>query len=507
MIHHFQPSLSEIEQLRQRATSVKKENFVSFIEELASHDSAVSSHKQWEKVDQEWKDITKSTESHPNPEVERYASMVRVAYEEKQKVHDIFAQLADIASESVGVIEEYSGEHLGIATKFDEVPELSVEWHNNRRYGVGGSSLSSSLGFHWKSYAGSPAFLSRDELNKLWISMMREKTTVKKSTVIPTEGVLYRGHMWEPALIARYSLINDKRVAVSKATWKGSLDVQIINFDGIILDDDGNPEGILECKTSSREWTWQWGVPINYRAQVLWYLHSTGLKYADVIVKFDSGVFDTYRIYSDETIDGTEATYPLEKYIPTIEKRWAQHKNTRENPAILWDYDDVLIDEIDNQVFGIADADAPVEEILGRLNKASIVNITFTSPYERMDDIYKKVDVAYIKSNGESSSMFSDVSPVFYPIKRDGASTYSEKEISSQLLGISGDMIAIDDKTYQFLISIGKSSSCVVNASAIRRILALSPREDDFSTIEEAEEFLSGLTADGVIQSFDNNGF
>lgn len=465
-------------------TEVTKDNLIDYLNAISQHPDVINSHLEWERVDQEWKDSIKNGES--DVVILANAAKVREAKKIKDIYFDAAARLAERAVRSVTVVEEYDDDHLGTATVIEDVEELTAAWHNLRRKGIGGSSLSEALGFHWKSHIGSMVYMDNKELNELWLEMAVQKSTEVLKADIPDSGVLYRGHLWEEALIARWAVINNRRVGVSKATWRGVYDFQTVNMDGIILDDDGDPEGLLECKTSSREWTWGWGVPIHYRAQVLWYLKASGLKYAYVLVKFDSGVFDQYLIEAHETIDGTEDTYTIDEYIDELNERWEKLDSYKQNPEKLWSVYKPLRKErkevIDFIVPGGSLSKNDAQEII---EDYAMVHAHQIVPYERMDDKFTEIYRVDVQDNIYG---VDGISPVFYDYP----------EVQGDIIEDPYDIIpdanlcAIDNVTYDWLVKeFGKDG--IINISAIRRMHDNAPGREDFNSINEAIEWLESI--------------
>lgn len=467
---------------------VTKENFVEYLDAISRHPDVINAHRKWEDLDQEWKDITKHSDD--DIAIMLTATKVRIAKEEKDSIFDHISRLAEEASEKVNIIEEYNNDTIGKCSAIADVEELSVAWHETRRRGIGGSSLSELLGFHWKSRPGSMVYMDEFELDAHWLKTSIEKCTSIEHVYNPDSGVLYRGHKVEPALITRYSLTHNKRVAVSKATWQGEDDVQVINLDGIILDDNGEPEGILECKTSSREWTWQDGVPIHYRCQVLWYLRALGFKYADVAVKFDTGVFEVYRVYANETVDGTEDTYPIEHYVPQLMERWEDVLFFKDNPKELWGESNVLNEELD-MIAQISLGDILEESDIKVLTNADTFLLSFKAPYERMDGHFTKPVSAQIQINQKLNQYYSQrAQPIFYDTLDIMDSLQPFKGDMLDLVEELNSIIAIDTATYKELIQYDDMPEEIINASALRRAVDIEPGRSDFTSIEEFHDWL-----------------
>ena len=312
------------------------EQFNTFLNDLNHYRELLDTHRRWVDADDAWK---KARKDHNPAAAELYAVRTQLG-KEKDKVHDHIAKTAHDLAWETGIIKELDLDTLGAATLEHNYPELSVEWLKGKRKGIGGSDISKVIGMHWTSKPGAPVFLTGPDLYEVQKGIILNKATPEdpKSQEGGTSGVTYRGHMWEPALIARYALMTGEKVAVSKGTFKGDEPFLLINTDGILLDNKGKPKGIIECKTSLRSWTWQNGVPLNYRAQVLYYLHTTGLDYAVVLAHFDDGRFGHWVINRGETIDGTTKTATIPQLLPTLREFWSRVEACKTN------FDPLIID-------------------------------------------------------------------------------------------------------------------------------------------------------------------
>lgn len=461
------------------------------IEQISTHPDVVNIHKQWEEYDQNWKDVTKDPSSS-DIDIMRAAALVREARKRKDAISDAASRIAHDVAEGCGVIQDYTGKTLGDAILAGSAPELSVEWHNLRRQGIGGSSMLSTLGFHWRTHNGSPVMMSDEE----YLEMITD-TAISKNTPVtvadnPTQGVLYRGHMWEPATLVWLAAHYDVNVAVSKDTWRGKHPRQVINTDGIIVDDKGSPIGIVECKTSSREWTWQWGVPTNYRAQVLWYLNATGLDFAYVIVRFDNGTFDVFTINADDTIDGTDATEKItsSNYLGDLDYVWGEVEYYRDRVARLWE-DSPRLREEKNATLGYVPGIGKLDkDFLDDASDAVVIHGHITAPYERMDESFTTFSTVDV---GGDSYAFSEAIYPLYPLedKPEG----DLKTIDAHQLEMrcgDGLVIATTMDTYKVLTRlIGKDG--VVCASALRRMYDGNPGGDDFVSTKEVVEWVETL--------------
>ena len=468
----------------QEVNNATSDNVEEIITRISNYPDVKETHDRWEQADKDWKDATKY--SRDDATIMSKAALVREHRKAKDAVADQAAILACQAAENSGILIEYTEKTLGKATQIGDVEELSADWHRLRQGGIGGSTVSKVLGFHWKSHCGYPVYYNKAEQQDIITGLALEKMATVGEVHNPTSGVLFRGHQWEPALLALFAKQYAKNVAVSKATWRGGIPYQVVNVDGIILDDEGNPEGLVECKTSSREWTWRWGVPVGYRAQVLWYLNATGLDYAYVVVRFDSGSFDFFRINADDTIDGTDKTKTITEYLDDLDQAWVDINRYREYPLDLWDDNSGLYGELDGTLGFVLDDGSLDPDIELFVEDSVILKIDTVQVYERMDPKFTK---AHIVTADDKTYVCDDVSDVLYDIPEAPrqAKTISSKDIEK----IIGDktIVAVDTETYDYVSRVFGSDG-VVNISAVRRFFEVAPAEKDF---EKASDVLSWL--------------
>lgn len=460
---------------------------------ISQHPDVVATHEQWESHDGQWKESQKSFAS--NLEVMQHAALTRESMKVKNTVHDAAATIACQIAEKSGILVDYNEDTLGDAEAIDSVPELSAAWHNLRRGGIGGSTVSKVLGFHWKTRNGHPVMMDEFEYAETITDMAIEKMTKVHRAAIPTSGVLYRGHQWEPVSLVWLAITHGINVGVSKKTWRGAHPLQVINVDGIILDDDGRPEGIVECKTSSRTWTWQWGVPTHYRAQVLWYLNATGLKYAHLVVRFDNGTFDVFTINADETVDGTEETRQItsDEYMSEIEEAWEEIQRYMGDHDLLWSMSDRLSTEkravkkyFDTDDQG-AFANDDFLDLVEDEEDVNVVSISLEAPYERMDESF--TIPTSIAINGVSTN----ISGAIYPLYETSVSEHDSVSLDSVLDDL-GDkiLVAQDSDTYTYLTDrVGRKN--VIHISALARIVDDAPGQPDFSSHEDVVSWINTL--------------
>jgi predicted phage-related endonuclease len=92
----------------------------------------------------------------------------------------------------------------------------------------------------------------------------------------------------------------------------------IANIDRFIVDDEGKPIGVLECKTagSMMDEYWSTGeIPLSYLYQLQWYLHITGLIYGAIACLVGGNKFYYYEVIRDDDLLNN-------KIIPAVTKFW-----------------------------------------------------------------------------------------------------------------------------------------------------------------------------------------
>lgn len=172
--------------------------------------------------------------------------------------------------------------------------ENETQWLANRSRGIGGSDLGTIMGVNPFSNA---------RLLYLAKLGMYEDPPEKKAE---HSERMHFGRMLEPIVAAEFEIRNDRRVAVSPATYM-HLDFtwMLANIDRFVIDDKGVPYAILECKTSSEYMNYEWvegDVPISYIYQCQWYMFVTGLRMCWLAVLVGGNKYYQYEIPYDETL-------------------------------------------------------------------------------------------------------------------------------------------------------------------------------------------------------------
>ena len=241
--------VDETTETERRPKDVRIADFNEKIEAIVYDEEVLRTHDEWEKVDRAWKSERRFFNEYETEEsfesTTELAAEVRIAEKAKDLAHDRASRRGYSLALESGLIEEWDGEKLGHAVKAGSVEELSPEWHELRRGGIGGSALGKILGYHWMSKCGHIIMMDEEEHREGIATLAGEKVAPKEKVTYENSGVIYRGHQWEPVLLAWYANNHNVRVGISKDTWRGHLPYQVINVDGLILGDDGEPVLVL----------------------------------------------------------------------------------------------------------------------------------------------------------------------------------------------------------------------------------------------------------------------
>lgn len=465
-----------------------------------SHDSEMmGAYDRWKTLDghsKKWKRFGGMSDD----EAAILHAQLRAADRIRNIYDDRCARKAGELAENSGIIKEYTGDLLAGAHVVAKTEEGSPEWHRARRFGLGGSSISGALGLHWKSRPGSPVFMEQEEIDSKWTSMAVEKSADLTPSEIndanPKTGAAYRGHLWEPALLVHYAVTTGKHVAVTKNTWCSDVTFQRVNLDGLILNPStGEVEGILECKTALRRWLWQDGVPVNYRAQVAWYLNAFQLPYADVIVRYEDGDMDIFRINAEDSIADSSDTLPIGSYINGLNERWNLLQERVAEPKSLWDIDGKLIEDKNNlDYLGVEVGSDISSELVKKILSGNIVNIIEDTPFPRMPERFLNIIGAETLNNKiKNSYKASNIDPMIYPMNKvSGFNVFETTDDIIQRVMSSSVIYVVNsdsENTVKSLLQDGDSID-VVNISALKRSAELRPNAPDFKDVSEAENWL-----------------
>jgi putative phage-type endonuclease len=139
------------------------------------------------------------------------------------------------------------------------------------------------------------------------------------------------GHLLEPIVADEYARRSGNTVVESPATMvHKDFPWAIANVDRLIVDEEGFPYGILECKTTdARNWSdWEDGdIPISYIYQLNWYLWILDLKFGAFACLIGGNRFIMIEMFrNDELLN--------EEMIPQADAFWNHYVSNLVEPPI-----------------------------------------------------------------------------------------------------------------------------------------------------------------------------
>lgn len=230
-------------------------------------------------------------------------------------------------------------EPVGAAVPATQYPQSDPRWFTQRFDSIGGSDVGALVLQDYVAEENLSNFdklyISKVEKSKV-VPLTQEEIAKRTNVQDPTrKGPLYRGTVWEDYIRDGYAEDHpEMTVYDTKGQYFGNGDArQRVNFDGILSDrEDKKPNGILEIKTGGVPEIWADGVPVTYRAQTLYYLHSTGFDFADVRVVINDGDVRDYRLNRDDDV------YPgsgvkMSDYIRDRVNPWFEELKAKRDPV------------------------------------------------------------------------------------------------------------------------------------------------------------------------------
>jgi putative phage-type endonuclease len=177
------------------------------------------------------------------------------------------------------------------------------EWLEERKKGIGGTDVAPILGLSkWKS----PLEVY---LDKKGISPPKPDNAVMRAGR-EMEEVIARYYVAETGKIVQ----NDFKIRYFKDNF-----ILMANMDRMILSDEDQPTGILECKTTSAFYfkTWDGEIPTNYYLQLQHYLGVTGLTWGSFAVMLDDRNFHLMYFERDDDM--------ISKLFIRLDEWWERH--------------------------------------------------------------------------------------------------------------------------------------------------------------------------------------
>lgn len=190
--------------------------------------------------------------------------------------------------------------YLPNCTVFSTVKQEDDEeaWLKARTRGIGGSDVGAICGV-------SPFTSARQ--------IYLNKTGQFQDSLQPNDAAKERmhfGHMLEPIVADEYAQrTGSKIVSVNATLVHKDYPWALANVDRLIVDDDGRPIGILECKTTSEYMNDEWesgDILMSYIYQLNWYLWILGLEKGAFACLVGGNKFYYYDVFrNDELLENT----------------------------------------------------------------------------------------------------------------------------------------------------------------------------------------------------------
>lgn len=258
------------------------------------------------------------------------------------RYEDLFAQIIEFYmstlsdEEKVSIIVPSEIKNLGKAVKTGSLDPNTDEWVADRRMSFGGSDVAviarheAVLRGHIdkESDEGKLAELSYKGLLKSK-GPNGQIRPFSKSEMKPA-GPLYRGTALEGFLLESYAEeeVNRSIVGLDKNQYSHPDKPWMkVNLDGVLYDkctfdgDYSDPDGIVELKTSGNAEDWENGVPIGYKAQVLYCMNVLGVKRAHLYAMIENTSLNGYEILpEDEIFDGMNMNRFLNEIVESLAK-------------------------------------------------------------------------------------------------------------------------------------------------------------------------------------------
>jgi len=163
-----------------------------------------------------------------------------------------------------------AGTRLGDAVYVGDLKDGSPEWHafRDRAGAIGGSEVANVLNIPGR-------------FKSPYIQWLEKAGYKQKDEISPeTQELFDWGHRLEPAIIEAFTDMTGLTVARTGSWVNVDREWHGANPDGLVLDYDGTPVGILECKYSIRGSGYENGAcPAKYVAQARYYMACFGLSF------------------------------------------------------------------------------------------------------------------------------------------------------------------------------------------------------------------------------------
>lgn len=236
-------------------------------------------------------------------------------------------EIREKREKSNGTFLTYDSDTIAELVAGGEYESGTPEWHAQRLSGIGGSDVN-------KIMKSDPKYGARDyrELLLKKVGLPVDENDDEGRDDFETAAGI--GNAWEEAIRHMYADTHpEKNVAFCKTSWEGKGDLNYIhaNFDGLELDDNGKPIGIVEIKTGVHTAKWgdtsdgYAGMPVGYRQQAIWYAGNAGLYYVTLVAVLDDNDYREYHF----TMDDPRAQAEWEQMQKDTAEFWAKVQEIR----------------------------------------------------------------------------------------------------------------------------------------------------------------------------------
>jgi putative phage-type endonuclease len=168
-------------------------------------------------------------------------------------------------------------------------------WRNARTSGIGGSDIGVICGVNKYGSIRTTYF----KKTKQFQDGTEEFSEASKER-------MHFGHVLEPVVADEFAKRTGKKVVACPATLRHKkYDWCLANVDRFIVDDEGRPIGVLECKSASEHMAKDWedgNITPSYYYQLTWYLFITGLQYGALACLVGGNKFYYYEVFRDDAL-------------------------------------------------------------------------------------------------------------------------------------------------------------------------------------------------------------
>ena len=211
---------------------------------------------------------------------------------------------------------------------------------------------------------------------------------------------MHFGHLLEPIVANEFASRTGKKLLSVDATFRHKdYPWALANVDRLIVDDEGKPYGILECKTTSEynndEWE-QGDILLSYIYQLNWYLWILDLKYGAFACLVGGNKFYYYEVWrNDDLIQNT--------LIPAAKAFWFDNVKALKEPELQAtdkEYVNETYAEVEKNsevVLEGDDANDLAEVVLECKVKIKELEATMTEAQNRLKEKLKNHEIGYCR--------------------------------------------------------------------------------------------------------------